>query len=82
MWVKVEGDMMLMLEVVCLSVLLCEVVSWVKLVFLFLGVDVFVKGVLFGLCVGEFLGKLEEEWLVGDFNVEKLVLFVWFDVLL
>ncbi len=79
---KAEGDTALMPEVARLSALLCEAASWVKPLFPLSGADVLAKGVSPGPRVGELLGKLEEEWLAGDFNTEKPALLARLDALL
>jgi poly(A) polymerase len=79
---KAEGDTALMPEVARLSALLREAESWVKPVFPLSGADVLAKGVSPGPRVGELLSKLEEEWLVGDFNAEKPALLARLDALL
>ena len=79
---KAEGDTALMPEVARLSALLREAASWVKPLFPLSGADVLARGVSPGPRVGELLGKLEEEWLAGDFNTERPALLARLDALL
>ncbi|ASW07198.1 MULTISPECIES: CCA tRNA nucleotidyltransferase [unclassified Rhizobium] len=68
---KAEGDFEEMARVARLGKLLKRAANWKKPTFPLNGADALAAGVDAGPRVGELLGKLEQEWLDGNFTMNR-----------
>ncbi|MFK0162378.1 CCA tRNA nucleotidyltransferase [Rhizobium sp. NPDC090279] len=68
---KAEGDFQEMARVARLGRLLARMAKWKKPAFPLNGADALAAGVSAGPRVGELLGRLEQEWLDGNFAMKR-----------
>jgi poly(A) polymerase len=71
---KAEGDFEEMARTARLGKLLERITRWKKPVFPVSGADALAAGVSAGPRVGEILGKLEQQWLEGNFAMDRAAL--------
>lgn len=71
---KAEGDFEEMARAARIGKLLERAVHWKKPVFPITGADALAAGVAAGPKVGEILGKLEQQWLDGNFSMDRAAL--------
>ncbi|MFT4182358.1 MAG: CCA tRNA nucleotidyltransferase [Rhizobium sp.] len=71
---KAEGDFEEMGRAARIGKLLERAVRWKKPVFPITGADALAAGVAAGPKVGEILGKLEQQWLDGNFSMDRAAL--------